>query len=66
MTECIELGIQERKYFFGMQEITIMAFIKKLRKGINKMYLLEHSEYGDGPVKYFQCSDQEHCNVVRV
>lgn len=67
VTECIELGIQERKYFFFlMQDVATMTFIKKLRKGINKMYLLKHSEYSDGLVKYFQCSDQEQCNMVRV
>lgn len=43
-----------------------MTLISKLGKGINKKYLLEHSEYSDGPTKYFQCSDQEHCDVVRV
>lgn len=66
MTESIELGMQERKYFLGMQEINTMTFISQSRKGINKKYLLEHSEYSDGPVKYFQCSDQEHCDVVMV
>lgn len=38
VTECIELVIKERIFFFFLiQEIIKMAFIKKIRKGINEM-----------------------------